>query len=312
MVTSRTETGLPLPPTGVVNHLLWGILARGQERYSVKVCHFIFLANHFHMLLVVETPEDVSNFVGYVKCESAHAVNRLLGRRQRTIWLDGYDSPILLTATDAMHYIRYIYLNASRANLEESINVYPGVSSWEMYVSGGHSKNCHRVSRDSIQELVSPQLSINEQRKLLCEYEKLPGSRHVFELAPNAWMDCFDEVNPAEAKEINSKIIEEIREEELILAKKRRKNKQRVIGSTALRRQSMNVEYEPKKYSPRMICVSEDKALRKSFIETFKLLVAEARRVYESWRIGDTRKRIPPGMFAPRMPTLVSALPVLV
>jgi REP element-mobilizing transposase RayT len=116
-VTSRAEEGLPFPCNAVMNLILWGILARAREKHQIKVCHFIFLANHLHMLLVVENPEHVSSFVGYIKCESAHAVNRLLGRRKRTIWEDGYDSPVVLTPDSALNCIGYIYGNPARANL---------------------------------------------------------------------------------------------------------------------------------------------------------------------------------------------------
>ena len=39
-------------------------------------------------------------FMERFKCETAHAVNRLLGRRQVTVWCKGYDSPVILTLDD--------------------------------------------------------------------------------------------------------------------------------------------------------------------------------------------------------------------
>ena len=308
LVTARTETGLPMPPTLNMNFILWGVLARARTLYNVKVCHFIFLANHFHMLIVIDTPEDVSNFVGYIKCESAHAVNKLLGRKQRTIWCDGYDSPIILTPRDVIRYIRYIYLNAARANLVESIGDYPGVSSWHMFTNGICSKICKRLSRQSIVPLWSPQLSIAEQKRLVTKWELQPMAKHVFYLEPNAWIECFEEVSPEDIDKINLEIIKQVEETELELKRKRVREKRGVMGATALRRQSMTKEYEPKKHSPRMICLCSDKALRGSFIELFKSLSTQARRVYESWRVGQIRAKIPPGMFAPCMPSLASAL----
>src|SRR5690606_7274325 len=88
LITSRTEEGLPLVPSLIMNFIIWCILARARTLYRVRVSHFLFMANHFHMLIVVDDPEHLSPFVGYVKAETAHAINRLLGRRKKTVWAD--------------------------------------------------------------------------------------------------------------------------------------------------------------------------------------------------------------------------------
>jgi REP element-mobilizing transposase RayT len=293
-----------------MNFILWGILARAREQYDVSVCHMIFLGNHLHAILVVKNPEDVSNFMGYVKAESAHAINRLLNRTQRTVWQAGYDSPLLLTPKDVMKYICYLYQNPARANLTESINDYPGVSTWELFCTGVLTKVYKRLSRDSIKPLWNPALSINEQKTLVEHYQNEPGSEHEFVLEPNAWMECFPELEGVSADEINTMLRKEIAEEEKRLSRERRAANKYVIGATALRRQSMTKEYDPTTHGKRMICICHDRGLRKSCIEFFKDLCEEAYQVFESWKQGDLLKRIPPGMFAPRVPLLVSALSI--
>ena len=311
LCTTRTETGLPLVPSLNMNFIIWGILARARERYDISVCHFIFLGNHFHMIIVVRNPNDVSNFIGYVKAETAHAINRLLARPQRTVWQDGYDSPILLTPRDVMKYIRYIYLNPARANLTESIDDYPGVSSWELHKKGIYTRVCKRLSRDSINPLWNPALSIAEQRRLVDTYQSQAGTEHEFVLEADAWMECFPELEGVSASEINRELLKEIASEEKLLSKERREAKQSVIGATTLRRQSMTKEHEPKKRSRRMICICHDRTLRRACIEFFKRLCEEAREVYEAWKRGELLKRVPAGMFAPRVPSLESKLALL-
>ena len=309
-LTTRTETGLPFVSSLLMNFILWGILARAKEQYNIRVCHFIFMANHLHLLLVVENPEDVRLFMAFVKGESAHAVNRLLGRTQRTVWQAGYDSPVVLSPQDVMKYICYLYLNPVTANLVERVSDYPGVSSWEMFTARKHKKLCKRLRRSSIHPLWQPALSINEQRRHIAEYETLPGTKHEFELEPNAWMDCFSELKEVSKDELNARLLKDIGEKELSLADKRREEKRRVIGATTLRRESMKKEYTPTKRSRRMICLCHDQKLRRAFIKTYRALCDKARRVYQDWRRGELRPRIPPGLFAPSMPTLASALPL--
>ena len=167
LVSARTEEGLPLVSSLVLNLIIWGILARARSMYQVRVCHFIFMFNHFHMLLVVDNPEDVSNFVGYVKGEIAHAVNQLLGRRRKTLWAEGYDSPIFLTAADVRRYITYIYANPAKANLVDTIDDYPGVSSWQMFIRDTHLSAHKWIRRPAIKRLQLPALSINEQKRMV-------------------------------------------------------------------------------------------------------------------------------------------------
>lgn len=310
-VTSRTEAGLPLVPSLNLNHIIWGILARARSMYDVRVCHFLFMPNHFHMLLVVDDPEHVPAFVGYVKGEIAHAVNNLLGRRQRTIWQDGYDSPIVLTATDVLKCINYIYLNPAKANLEEKVDDYPGVSSWQMFIRGKQRAKYKRLPRPATSRLFSAALTVNEQKRLVEEYEALPGNTAEFVLEPFAWVNCFPETRSRSYESVQAEIIDKVRLREQELSAIRRGQEKTVIGATTLRRQSMLKEYEPKKFSRRMICLCSAKGLCLSFITHFKALAEVARKVYGRWKLGDLSARIPAGLFAPRMPNLISALPVM-
>ncbi len=44
------------------------------------------------------------------KCETGHAVNRLLGRRQVTVWCQGYDSPAILALDDLVEKMEIKHL----------------------------------------------------------------------------------------------------------------------------------------------------------------------------------------------------------
>ena len=95
-VCFRTEEGLPLPATPYIKVIIESVLARAQSLYPVIICHCLVMANHVHMLVVVDDPACVPAFVGYLKGETAHVVNHLRGRKKRTVWCDGFDSPIIL------------------------------------------------------------------------------------------------------------------------------------------------------------------------------------------------------------------------
>jgi hypothetical protein len=97
--------------------------------------------------LVVINPDHVDAFFRHFKTESAHMINGLLGRNKRTLWCEGYDSPIVLTPTRALIAIAYLYSNPAKDNLETSIDRYPGFSSWKMFQSGELTRRWKRLRR---------------------------------------------------------------------------------------------------------------------------------------------------------------------
>lgn len=209
LVTARTEHGLPLAPSYNTNFLINGILAKASSIYQVKVCHYIFMGNHLHMILVVDNPQDVSLFMGYVKSEISHIINLQLGRWKHTNWAEGYDSPVLLTAQDVIRYIVYLYANPARAGLTSSIEQYPGVSSWRMFRSEKHSARHKRISRPAIRTLDSPALGVNEQKRIVEHYklDSTPGETNELTIEPFAWMECFEEFRTKAIEEVRSEIL---------------------------------------------------------------------------------------------------------
>ena len=295
-----------------MNFIIWGILARACELYRVRVCGFVILGNHFHFIIVVERPEDVPAWIGYVKAEIAHAVNKLQGKRRKTVWQEGCDSPILLTPEDVVRYMAYIYANPAKANLEDSIDKYPGVSSWEMFVNNESHKFCKRVSRPRLERIEGTCQSINEQKALVSTLEREIKKVSKLTIEPFAWIDSFDELTRADIPDLREEIVSRVRGLESEARVARKSMGRSILGATALRRQSMDKQYEPKKFSPKMICISSCKELRKRFLGYYRSLCEYAKEAYEAWRRGDYSRKIPPGMFAPPPPLLASALPLRV
>lgn len=130
--TFSIEQGILLLCNPLCEAILKSCLARAQFMYPVRVVAFLIEGTHIHLVLVVDNPDDVPAFIRHFKTESAHALNRILGRRKRTIWCEGYDSPVVLTLLRTLMVLTYIYSNPAKDDLEKSIDRYPGVSSWKM------------------------------------------------------------------------------------------------------------------------------------------------------------------------------------
>lgn len=303
------QEGLPLTASPLMKLIVMSAFARAQHLFPVIVCHFIIMANHLHIIFVVENPDDIKDFIGRVKTEISHAVNRLLGRRQRSIWCESYDSPTLLTKEAAIDKIAYIYSNPQKASLVDTIEEYPGLSSWNAFQTGNTTEEVPWVRRFQIEQLSNRGAS-GQARMFNRIINRVQNKKkHTFTLQPDAWMNCFDIDGPEERASANASVIRQVRENEAEYREARRKKRQKCLGREALINQPIDKPYAPKSFGRRMWCICRDVALRVKFITFVKYLLAEAREVREAWRRGDTSRRYPLGLFPPSMPKLGNLAP---
>jgi REP element-mobilizing transposase RayT len=308
-VSFRTQKGLPLPPNPLIRLLLSSVIARAQSLYSVTICHFVTMANHLHLILIVHDPAAIPDFVAYIKRESAHFINRLLGRRGLTIWTKGYDSSILLDPNKVIQRIVYCLANPARANLVDSINDYPHLSSWRAFISGDSELETVRIARDSISPLPRKTLSLREQLLLANSLKAKGQEESLLRIEPDAWMQCFHSTRNADPHEINQQILQLLLEQEQYWRSKRKKP---VIGAHALTLQPMTVEYIPTKHSRRTLCMSSIPQIRIAFIRWAKNLFAEAPRFLKRCITSEWLALMPPGLFAPGGALRANLLPQFV
>lgn len=281
LITSRTESGLYFIPTEFMNDILMGILATAAQRYEVDVCHYYWTTNHFHLILIPRMTNAIPKFMKYIKQESSHAINRLLGRRRRTVWCARYDSPIVLTASSIAKYIAYTYTNPEKDRIIDSIDNFTGVSSWKRYKHKKHSISAKRIPRNAITPLDNPTNITREERKTLAsKYKNLGSETYSFRLKPYACVTCFEETSHLSNSEIDEMIEAEmgkIREE--IPA-----DKTPIHDRKSLLMVQIKLDYQPKKFGKKMIAICDDVKLRKDFISWFKGIREQAREVYEKWK----------------------------
>jgi REP element-mobilizing transposase RayT len=305
-ITSRVEEGLPFVATALMRLIIESILARGQSLFDVAICHLLLMGNHLHLLMLVRDPDRVAAFMNYFKTETGHAINRLLGRRKRTVWVDGYDGVPVLTVEDVIKQIAYIYTNPQKAGLVERIEEYPGFSTWGMYQSGNTSFSVPWVHRNAIPR----RLLTTGGDALLTKLKDSEVPAHTFTLQPNAWMKLFGIEDTEEISQINGMILEQVRENENELIRERLVARQRCLGAERLKSQPINKPFSPKKFGRRMWCVCRNMPLRVRFIKYIKELLTKAKEVASLWRHGDTSVPYPLGLFPPRFPRLANLIPM--
>ncbi|MBL7662126.1 transposase [bacterium] len=300
---SSIQEGLPLSVAAYLNVIIEGILAAASNQFQVTICHYLFMGNHFHLIAIVHNPEDIPRFMRYLKCELAHAINRLLGRRQRSVWLSGYDSLVILESNKLLERIAYLYLNPVEASLVDKASEYPGVSSYQALLNGGMTKICKKISRDSIPALPPRALSLDEQKELAKVLLESDGREYPLIVTPWALLQCFN--SNASSESYTEELLKIIKDKEHGY---RMNRKRQVIGAHALKLQPPSKIYKSERKGLKVICLASDVPLRRSFISWFKDHAQLARSAFSAWKNGDFSVKPPPGFFAPGGLLLASAL----
>ena len=307
-ITFSVEEGLLLLSNPLCQAIVKSCLAAAQYKYPVKICHFIVQATHLHLVIVVDNPADVEGFVRYFKTESAHMLNRMIGRKKRTIWCEGYDSPIVLTPLRTLITIAYIYANPSKDNIETSIDKYPNLSSWKMFRKNIHIKHWKLLRRPSLQALPQSMHSLEGYTRAANVILRDIPHTLPFTLSPNAWMEAFNIFSPEEQNALNEKILNRVRTLEERAEAKRIKEGKTIIGREKLLREIVNLLHRPNRKGKRMWCLSERRKLRMAFISFLKDLFTRARSVRQRWFLGDFSQPYPPGLYPPSLPKLAEPL----
>lgn len=304
--TTSLEQGLLLPANPLMKLLVEAAMSRAQELHPVRICHYLVECSHIHFLIMVDEPKDMVGFMERFKTESAHYINSMLGRRKRTVWCESFFCAPVLTVSSVMKKIKYIYTNPAKDNLENSIELYPGLSSWEAYCTGRTVKSCLRMSRSIIPYLPEKTYTRHTYKQMIKNLKKLSKNSQTLTITPDAWMEFFRIENKEEKERINKAIKELIFEEEAMYREKRKLNGKSVIGCEALKASHLELDYIPERTGKKMWCISDDKDLRISYIAWAKELMKQAREVYKRWLEGDYSMRFPIGVFAPALPRIAN------
>jgi REP element-mobilizing transposase RayT len=292
-----------------MNMLLLSVLGRALKLYPVQIIALTVEPNHFHMMIRVINPEHASGFIGYFKAESAHHLNRLLGRQGRTVWSERFDSPIILDYEKALEVFSYITLNPVKDGLVNSIAEYPGVSSYPALRDGLNELTVKIIPKSAIEPLSNPARPFLEDDKLFRYYSSDEFKTETIRLEPECLRAAFSELENKCDAEVRELLLSRLRADELAFRESR--GGKSAIGPTRLEKASMLTSHTPPKAGVKMLCLSTIAELRKNFIRQFRNLCQQCTEVFCRWKSGFTNIPFPPGMFAPSLPRNANMIPVI-
>lgn len=303
-ITTSVERDFMLPPNPLIREIILKSLAQAQKLYPIEIIDIIVLPTHVHLLVRILDPECAASFMERFKTESAHAINRLLGRRRSTLWCERYDSPYIPDLETALNKIVYIYTNPSNDGAVDRIDEFPGFNTFNLRVSS----SIHPLKAGPIEigTYVIPRPSFTKLKSHSLDYYTkyrdglVKGLQSaVVKITPNALFEKFGVYDDLSIQHYNQVIIERIRQKEALNRVERALAKKGVIGARKLTKMVIGSAFMPERSGRRMRVHCQNKALRIETLLWMRDLQRAGKDVRERWRVGDYSERYPMGLFPP-------------
>lgn len=296
-VTTRTMQGrLLLRPSPALREIIIGILARSARMYKVSVVGFVYLSNHFHLLLRTRDVRELSAFMCFVNGNVAREAARLHGWPEK-FWSRRFTAILISNEEDKqLEKLRYLFAQGSKEGLVQHPEEWPGASSVQAQMRGevlsgvwfdrtaeGDARRCGRKPS---------------------KYEF--ASRETLKLSPPP---VWDGIEPKEAcRRVCEMVCEVVAETSAAL----RERGERPLGVQRILRQHPHSRPIALKRSPAPRFHASSWDVRKRLEEAYKAFLVAYRQAAAQLRSGDLGVEFPAQCFPPalpsvRGPTLISA-----
>jgi hypothetical protein len=311
-ITLRVKEGLPFIPNKLMNQLLKSAMAQASHVSDMSICHYLWMSNHAHIILVTKDPEALTQFYGIVKKSLTDFMKRLLGVSRLNLW-EGTGVHLLATAETVLDRIGYLYANPAAANLVDKIGDYPGASSYQSFLSSNGSMDfdaCESVPwvrAKYVPKLEDLRVTPKIDESLVKRLRTKVYYTNKLQIHPNAWMKCFS-ADAEQAVIWHNRAIGKVLSKEEEARKLRIKEGKTILGVKALLSQPIMSPFIPRKYQRGVFVICEDKWKRIEIIAKVKSVQKLARKLYlNDFRYGKD-VRWPLGTLPPRAPLQACAV----
>jgi REP element-mobilizing transposase RayT len=154
-VTNRCEhEQFLMLPTKEINEIIlnWLVKAHALHGTGIEIYAFVFLSNHFHMLLK-DTCGNLARFMCYFQANVAKEINQHLGRAGK-FFAREYDDVIVEGDDSFLNRYAYVMGNAVKAGLVDTSKEWPGLNSLH-----------HTLSDDSYKVTVLNKTKLHNARR---------------------------------------------------------------------------------------------------------------------------------------------------
>ena len=291
-VTCRTIQGrYLLKPSAEMRSITIGVLARAGRLYDIDLHAFVFLSNHYHLLLSARDAKQLARFMNYLNSNLAREAGRLHDWKER-FWGRRYQAIVISGEESAQNArLRYLLRHGCKEGLVRSPDQWPGA----------HSV-CALVEGQAIQ-------GVWFDRTRECAARARRATKDPFEFASTETLEleplpCWRHLSEPERRGLVTELVRDIRRE---TKRKHVANGTRPMGLRAIL--ALDPHEKPRKLkrgsAPLFHVVS--KAARLALVQAYRSFVTAYREAARSLREGNRLASFPVGSFPPGLAFVTEA-----
>ncbi|MFH1809562.1 MAG: transposase [Pseudomonadota bacterium] len=287
-VTNRTQQGrLLLTPSPQINDLIGGVLTRALNLFDVEIFAFVFLSNHFH-LIVRAAEGQLAPFMSHLQGNIAREVGRLIDWRG-AFWERRYSAEPILDDKSFVERLGYLLSNGVKEGLVNKARQWPGMSSLPELTQG---------VRREFTWLNRTELWRRRQRDPKTS-ESSCSERYPLQVAV---APCWRGLSAAARQE---RVLSLVREHEA--SARAQRGCRPVAGSEAVKRQRPHHRPRRLKCSRRPMCHAATRAARQEYRRQYQEVLAAYRESSNRFRDGDYAVEFPRYCYRPPLPYRTAA-----
>ena len=286
-ITCRTLHGrFLLRPSRDLNEIVLGILARAARIYRLKLCAFVYLSNHCHLLLRPVDARQLARFMGFVNGNLAKEAGRLHRWRER-VWGRRYTAIVVSHEEPAqVARLRYLLEQGTKEGLVRKPQDWPGAHSVQALLDG---RPLRGIWFDRTREYEARRCG---QRPAKYEF----GEEETLELSP---IPAWDNIQPAEIREMVRGLVRTIEREARTAMRAAGRTP---LGIRRIRRQDPHAYPARTRRSPAPRFHALTWRARKSLELAYHDFRLRYRQAAEDLKLGRQDVAFPAGCFPPPLP----------
>jgi REP element-mobilizing transposase RayT len=286
-VTCRTVHGrFLLKPTAALRSIVLGVLGRAQRLYPVELHAFVFLSNHYHLLLSVTDALQLASFMNYLNSNLAREAGRLYDWREK-FWGRRYQAIVISEEEVAqMDRLRYVLSHGCKEGLVARPQEWPGAHSVRALLEG---QALEGLWFDRTREYAARMRGERFDRLAFAtpesiRLEPLPVWRHLSK------------------KRYRERVRELIGQIETETATRQAQEATQPLGVKAILAQYPHDRPRKLKKAWAPAFHAATKAARRELVEAYGWFLSAYREAARKLREGSSSVRFPEGSFPPRLP----------
>lgn len=294
-VTARTFQGrLLLRPSARLNEIVLGALGRGLERESeIAMVAFVFMSNHYHLLLRAPNAKALSEFVGYINGNIARKVNKLHGWSDK-FWGRRYRGIQVIDDVSAEERLRYVLSHGAKEGLVARPGDWPGAHCHDALLRGAPIEGVWFDDTASY--------NYRRRGKAFDEYDF--AQRHTIELQPLPGWEDFSE---QQRRDRCAAMVADIERE---AAQQNRELGRTPPGPQFILGQDPHARPNEVEQHPAPLCHGSTEALREEYREFIReFVIAYGAAVGRVRQVRLEEQEFPPGCFPPAPPFVPDVVP---